>query len=190
MKVAIIDNYDSFTYNLVHYIEDIAGSRPVVMLNDQIEFGTLDTCTHIVLSPGPGLPIQSGALMEVIQRYALQKKILGVCLGMQALAVHFGAELKNLSRVYHGVQTPVDIVDDFDKLYVNLKDKIWVGRYHSWVVNRETLPDSVIVTSLDEEGEPMSFKHKQLPIAGVQYHPESIMTPDGKKILENWFVNY
>ncbi len=187
MKVGIVDNYDSFTYNLVHYLEEIAGERPFVCMNDQIDWNTLDVCTHLVLSPGPGLPNGSGELMKTIDKYHLHKNILGVCLGMQAVGEFFGAELKNLAEVQHGVQAKIFIEKAAkDPLYKNFPDTIEVGRYHSWVVDEKKIPDSLCITSKDQEGNIMSLKHVSLAIHGVQYHPESIMTSYGKRILENW----
>jgi len=185
--IAVIDNYDSFTYNLVHYLEDITGEVPFVYKNDAIDFIELDKYSHIVLSPGPGLPSTSGELMKVIEKYHTKKNILGVCLGMQALGEYFGGKLKNLPEVQHGVQTNI-YVEHFvgNKLYNNFSPDLKVGRYHSWVVDENYLPECLIRTAKDEEGNLMSFQHLTLPIYAVQYHPESIMTPMGKKILENW----
>lgn len=183
-KVAVIDNYDSFTYNLVHYLEDL-NAAVTVFRNDEFEVDELRFFDKIVLSPGPGLPAQAGALLEVIKTYASQKSILGVCLGMQAIAEVFGGELINLPQVQHGISTEIEI-DTQEKIYLGLPQKIQVGRYHSWVVNPENLPVEFIVTSADNQGNIMSFKHQTLDIIGVQYHPESILTPNGKQILNNW----
>jgi anthranilate synthase component II len=187
MRIGIVDNYDSFTYNLVHYLEEITGEKPSVFLNDAIDWLVLDECTHLILSPGPGLPGQSGNLMKVIETYYLSKNILGVCLGMQAIAEFFGGQLTNLSEVQHGVQTKV-FVEFFEgnQLYKNLPQTIEVGRYHSWVVDENNLPKDLLITAKDEVGSLMSIQHQSLPIYGVQYHPESIMTLDGKQILKNW----
>jgi anthranilate synthase component 2 len=186
VKIGIIDNYDSFTYNLVHYLEEITGNIPFVWLNDQINWDILETCT-LVLSPGPGLPAASGSLMEVIKKFHLQKNILGVCLGMQAIGEFFGAKIRNLDKVQHGMQTEIFIeAPGKDHLYKGMASTITVGRYHSWVVDEEGLPKELIVTARDEKDSLMSFQHSTLPIYGVQYHPESIMTADGKKILRNW----
>ena len=187
MKIAIVDNYDSFTYNLVHYFEDITGDRPLLCMNDQIQMDELDSCSHIVLSPGPGLPKESGQLMEVLKRYNTHKNILGVCLGMQAIGEFFGAQLKNLEHVQHGVQTKIYIKEIIENsLYKGMPDIIEVGRYHLWVVDGKQLPESLMITAKDENGNIMSLQHQHLPIYGVQYHPESIMTEFGKKILRNW----
>ncbi len=187
MKIGIIDNYDSFTYNLVHYITDITGVVPFVCMNDQIDWNELEACTHLVLSPGPGLPRTSGSLMKVIEKFHDNKNILGVCLGMQALAEFLGGALKNLEEVQHGMQTKI-FVNSFEgnKLYKNIPSTIEVGRYHSWVVDENKLPDCFRVTAKDEIGSLMSIQHTLLPIYAVQYHPESIMTGTGQQILRNW----
>lgn len=185
--IAVIDNYDSFTYNLVHYLEVITGELPRVFKNDEIIWKEVELCTHILLSPGPGLPSDSGKLMHVIEKYHTEKNILGVCLGMQALGQFFGGKLKNLSEVQHGVQTKIFIQSfDGNQLYKEIPPEIEVGRYHSWVVDEKYLPDCFIPTAKDEKGNIMSIQHINLPIYAVQYHPESIMTTDGKKILANW----
>lgn len=187
MKIGIVDNYDSFTYNLVHYLETITKSKPLVCMNDDIRWDELDICSHLVLSPGPGLPMESGQLMEVLKRYYIHKNILGVCLGMQAIGEFFGAQLKNLEEVQHGVQTKIYIERTVqDNLYKGLPDIIKVGRYHSWVIDAIKIPNSLLVTSKDENGILMSLQHQKFPIYAVQYHPESIMTEFGKRILKNW----
>jgi anthranilate synthase component II len=183
--IAIVDNYDSFTYNLVHYLEDLSDEKPMVCMNDEINWNMLDQCSHIVLSPGPGLPQSSGELMKVIDTYHSTKKILGVCLGMQAIATYFEGSLVNLDQVQHGVQTTIQ-VEMHSQLYKGLSGDLLVGRYHSWAVDKKTLPGCLRITSEDEKGTPMSLEHRSLPIYAVQYHPESIMTDDGKKILQNW----
>ncbi len=185
--IGVIDNYDSFTYNLVHYLEDITGTIPLVYKNDEINWIELEKCSHLVLSPGPGLPKDSGELMKVIDKFHNKKNILGVCLGMQAVGEYFGGELKNLNEVQHGVQTKI-IVEHFNgnKLYKEIPSVVEVGRYHSWVVDETQLPDCFIATAKDEKGSLMSIQHKTLPIYAVQFHPESIMTEFGKQILRNW----
>lgn len=183
-KIAVVDNYDSFTYNLVHYLEDI-GAEVAVMFNDQIDERILDGADGILFSPGPGLPEASGNLMAVVKKYHAQKPILGVCLGMQALCLNSGGTLKNLKKVFHGVASKIQ-VNPMSKMYAGLPSEMEVGRYHSWVV-QEPLEDYVI-TAKDSEGSIMSMEHKSLPIWAVQYHPESILTPDGKVILENWLA--
>jgi anthranilate synthase component 2 len=185
--VLIIDNYDSFTYNLVHYVEELTGIMPCVMRNDEIDYDRADAFSQIILSPGPGLPHESGDLMKVIGRYHLQKKILGVCLGHQALGVFFGAELQNMPKVQHGVASPIE-VDTGDILYRSLPSEIFVGRYHSWTLKAGTLPSCLHPTAHDEDNYIMSFRHTELPVTGVQYHPESVLTPQGKTILRNWLM--
>ena len=182
-KVFVIDNYDSFTYNLVHYLEEM-GCEVTVKRNDQFELEELEAYPMILLSPGPGIPDESGLLKAAIEQYAPTKKILGVCLGQQAIAEVFGGILVNLNKVYHGIDTPVEIVED-DLLFMGLPKTLAVGRYHSWVDNTP-LPDTLEATSFDEEGQLMSFRHRTYDVRAVQFHPESILTPQGKKILENW----
>ena len=187
MKIAVIDNYDSFTYNLVHYLEDL-NVQVTVFRNDEFELNELEKFDKILLSPGPGIPDEAGLLKEVIKKYAATKSIFGVCLGLQAIGEVFGGTLTNLEKVYHGVATQVTKTED-DFIFNDLPNDIEVGRYHSWVVSNENLPADLIVTSVDENGEIMSMKHAHLDIRGVQYHPESVLTPFGKKILENWLLN-
>ncbi|MGB2232211.1 MAG: anthranilate synthase component II [Flavobacteriaceae bacterium] len=183
MNVLVIDNYDSFTYNLVHYLEDL-NCKVTVKRNDQLELSYPEAFDKIVLSPGPGIPDEAGLLKSIIDKYAASKSILGVCLGMQAIAEVFGGTLRNLDTVYHGVATKVKISKS-DPLFKNLGDEFEVGRYHSWVVNAP-LPECLIKTSEDANGEVMSLRHKDYNVVGVQYHPESVLTPNGKLILENW----
>ncbi len=183
-KVAVIDNYDSFTYNLVHYLEDL-NAAVTVFRNDEFEVDELRFFDKIVLSPGPGLPAQAGALLEVIKTYASQKSILGVCLGMQAIAEVFGGELINLSQVQHGISTEIE-VNTQEKIYRGLPSKIEIGRYHSWVVSPHNFPEELLITAQDSHQNIMSLRHQWLDITGVQYHPESILTPQGKQILANW----
>lgn len=187
MKVAVIDNYDSFTYNLVHYLEDL-GAEVTVFRNDEFDLEDLASFEKILLSPGPGIPDEAGLLKEVIKTYDKTKDIFGVCLGLQAIGEIYGGKLTNLDTVFHGVATKISITND-DFIFDNLPQKFEVGRYHSWVVATENLPDSLIVTSIDENGEIMSLKHQYLNVRGVQFHPESVLTPNGKQILENWLKN-
>jgi len=182
-KVFVIDNYDSFTYNLVHYLEEL-DCEVTVKRNDQFELDELEDYPLILLSPGPGIPDESGLLKAVIERYAPSKKILGICLGQQAIGEVFGASLINLDKVYHGIATPVKVIKE-DVLFKDLPDVFDIGRYHSWVV-ATPLPEALIVTSVDEEGQLMSLRHKTYDVCAVQYHPESVLTPHGKKILDNW----
>jgi anthranilate synthase component 2 len=184
MKVAVIDNYDSFTYNLVHYLEDL-DATVTVFRNDEFELDELQKFDKIVLSPGPGIPDEAGLLKQVIEKYASTKDIFGVCLGLQAIGEVFGGKLINLETVYHGVATQVTITEH-DFIFNDLPKNFEVGRYHSWVVAKENLPSDLIITSIDENGQIMSLKHQHYNIRGVQYHPESVLTPHGKKILENW----
>ncbi|GAA3557415.1 aminodeoxychorismate/anthranilate synthase component II [Snuella lapsa] len=183
-RVLVIDNYDSFTYNLVHYLEDLNCDVTVVR-NDKLTLEDVESFHKIVLSPGPGIPDEAGLLKPIIKRYAPTKSILGVCLGQQAIGEVFGGSLVNLDKVYHGVATKVTICVDDEPLFKGLDKTIEVGRYHSWVVNTN-LPDSLEATSFDENGQIMSLRHKVYDVKGVQYHPESVLTPNGKQILKNW----
>ena len=182
--ILVIDNYDSFTYNLVHYLEDL-DCKVTVARNDQIELEAVAAFDKIVLSPGPGIPDEAGSLKSIIKKYAKTKSILGVCLGMQAIGEVFGAKLKNLSTVYHGVQTKVKVNSKKELLFKDLGPEIQVGRYHSWIIE-DNLPDCFDITSVDENGQIMAIRHKELDVKGVQFHPESVLTPDGKKMLKNW----
>ncbi|MDC1012101.1 aminodeoxychorismate/anthranilate synthase component II [Flavobacteriaceae bacterium] len=182
-KVFVIDNYDSFTYNLVHYLEEL-DCEVTVKRNDQFELDELEDYPLLLLSPGPGIPDESGLLKAAIERYAPSKKILGICLGQQAIGEVFGASLINLDKVYHGIATPVKVIKE-DVLFKDLPDVFDIGRYHSWVV-ATPLPEALIATSVDEEGQLMSLRHKTYDVCAVQYHPESVLTPHGKKILDNW----
>ena len=182
-KVFVIDNYDSFTYNLVHYLEEL-DCEVTVKRNDQFELDEIENYPLLLLSPGPGIPDESGLLKAAIERYAPSKKILGICLGQQAIGEVFGARLINLDKVYHGIATPVKVIHE-DVLFNDLPPVFDIGRYHSWVVE-SPLPDQLIATSVDEEGQLMSLRHKTYDVCAVQYHPESVLTPHGKKILDNW----
>ncbi len=184
IKVLVIDNYDSFTYNLVHYLEDL-NCNVVVKRNDKIDMDEIEAFDKIVLSPGPGIPDEAGLLKSIIKRYAPTKSILGVCLGQQAIGEVFGGRLINLKEVYHGVATKVTITVDDERLFDKLDKTIEVGRYHSWVVDAD-LPEVLEATSFDENGQVMSLRHKVYDVKGVQYHPESVLTPNGKQILKNW----
>ncbi|MBR6843180.1 MAG: aminodeoxychorismate/anthranilate synthase component II [Prevotella sp.] len=184
MKVVIIDNYDSFTYNLSHLIKSL-GAEVTVVRNDQFELQDLESFNKIVLSPGPGIPSEAGLLLDVIRTYAGKKPILGVCLGHQAIGEVFGGKLVNLSDVFHGVATPCHIVAD-DPIFSGLERDITIGRYHSWVVANEDLPECLEVTAVSDEGQIMALRHKNLNIRGIQFHPESVLTPDGKKMIQNW----
>ncbi|MBR9756682.1 MAG: aminodeoxychorismate/anthranilate synthase component II [Algicola sp.] len=181
--ILVIDNYDSFTYNLVHYLEDL-DCNVTVKRNDQLALEEVEDYDKILLSPGPGIPDEAGLLKAIIAAYAPKKSILGICLGMQAIGEVFGGSLINLSTVYHGVATTINIVAD-DPIFKDIEKTISVGRYHSWVVNKQ-LPEVLEATSFDNNGELMSLRHKIYDVKGVQFHPESILTPKGKHILKNW----
>jgi anthranilate synthase component 2 len=183
-NVLVIDNYDSFTYNLVHYLEDLECNVKVVR-NDKLSLDDVEPFDKIVLSPGPGIPDEAGLLKDIIKRYAPSKSILGVCLGQQAIGEVFGGSLINLEDVYHGVSTKVTITVPDEPLFKGLDKEIEVGRYHSWVVHPD-LPKDLEATSFDENGQVMSLRHKIYDVKGVQYHPESVLTPHGKLILKNW----
>ncbi|WP_027138552.1 anthranilate synthase component II [Gaetbulibacter saemankumensis] len=183
-KILVIDNYDSFTYNLVHYLEDL-NCEVTVYRNDKLTLDDVKPFDKIVLSPGPGIPDEAGLLKAIIKEYAPTKSILGVCLGQQAIGEVFGGTLINLDEVYHGVATNVTISVDDEPIFKGLDKNIEVGRYHSWVVHAN-LPESLEATSFDSNGQVMSLRHKIYDVKGVQYHPESVLTPQGKKILENW----
>ncbi|EDP95660.1 aminodeoxychorismate/anthranilate synthase component II [Kordia algicida OT-1] len=186
-KILVIDNYDSFTYNLVHYLEDL-DCDVTVKRNDQLTLEEVDAYEKIILSPGPGIPDEAGLLKPIIAEYAPTKSILGVCLGQQAIGEVFGGTLSNLSEVYHGVATQVEVSVDDESLFKGLPKNFEVGRYHSWIV-ANPLPESLEATSYDENGQIMSLRHKEYDVRGVQYHPESVLTPHGKQILENWVKN-
>ena len=184
MKIVIIDNYDSFTYNLSHLVKEL-GTEVTVLRNDQFELSELQAFDKIILSPGPGIPSEAGLLLDAIRTYASRKPILGVCLGHQAIGEVFGARLENLSDVFHGVATPCHIVAD-DPLFSGLERNITVGRYHSWVVSQEGLPDCLEVTAVSDEGQIMALRHRELNVHGIQFHPESVLTPEGKTIINNF----
>lgn len=184
MKIVIIDNYDSFTYNLAHLVREL-GTQVTVVRNDQFQLDDLTSFSKIILSPGPGIPSEAGLLLDVIRRYAGYKPILGVCLGHQAIGEVFGAKLENLSNVFHGVATEGSQLGN-DPLFSGLPRRITMGRYHSWVVSRDGLPDCLEVTAVSDEGQIMALKHKELNVRGIQFHPESVLSPDGKKMLQNW----
>lgn len=184
MNIVIIDNYDSFTYNLSHQLKAL-GAQVDVVRNDAFQMSRLEPYDKIVLSPGPGIPEEAGLLNDVIRRYAERKPILGVCLGHQAIAEVFGGRLENLRTVYHGVQTPTHIINH-DYLFEHLPKTFEAGRYHSWVVSRSGLPDSLEVTAISDDGHIMALRHRTYDVRGIQFHPESILTPEGARILQNW----
>ncbi|MCE3280552.1 MAG: anthranilate synthase subunit [Bacteroidetes bacterium] len=185
MKILVLDNYDSFTYNLVHYLEKECDAEIEIHRNDKISLSEINCFDKILLSPGPGIPSEAGILLDVIKTYADSKDILGVCLGQQAIAEAFGGSLINLQTVFHGISTPIEIIGD-DILFLGLPKKFNVGRYHSWVVNKDDLPDELEVTAIDENGRIMALKHKKLKVYAVQFHPESVLTEHGSAIIKNW----
>lgn len=203
MKILVFDNYDSFTYNLVHLVEKILHEKVDVYRNDQLPLEKVKAYDKIILSPGPGIPNEAGLLLPLIKEYASSKSILGVCLGHQAIGESFGAKLINLSTVYHGVATPVSVAGDDQKignsklkpvesksgLFDGLPKSFEVGRYHSWVVAPEEFPSDLEITAVDENGFIMALQHKSFDVQGVQFHPESVLTPEGEKIMRNWIAN-
>lgn len=184
MKIVIIDNYDSFTYNLRHLVKEL-GCEVTVLRNDKFKLNELEEFDKILLSPGPGIPEEAGLLLDVIRTYAGKKPILGVCLGEQAIGQVFGGKLTNLDHVLHGIQNTIKIVAD-DYLFENLPREILVGHYHSWVVDTDELPDCLEITATSKQGYIMALRHKEYDIRGIQFHPESVLTPDGRQIIKNW----
>lgn len=184
MKIVIIDNYDSFTYNLSHLVKEL-GADVTVIRNDQFRIEDLEPYDKIILSPGPGIPSEAGLLLDVLKSYAGKKPILGVCLGHQAIGEYFGGKLENLSSVFHGVATEGSQFGN-DYIFDSLPQRITMGRYHSWVVSKEGFPTCLEVTAESDEGQIMALKHKELDIHGIQFHPESVLTPDGRVIVENF----
>ena len=187
-KVLILDNYDSFTYNLVHYVEANPNFEVDVFRNDKISIEDVGNYDTIILSPGPGVPKDAGILKEVISTYASSKKILGVCLGMQAIGEVYGGELINLENVFDGVATPLTVTDPSDLLFKGLPHSFDIGRYHSWVISKENFPEVLNITSIEENGQIMSLKHKEHKVYGVQFHPESILTEHGKEMITNFLT--
>jgi anthranilate synthase component 2 len=185
MKIAVLDNYDSFTYNLVHLFEQIEDCSVTVYRNDQIEKEELEDFDMIVLSPGPGIPDEAGILKEVISHYASKKPIFGVCLGLQAIVEVFGGSIQNLTEVFHGVSTPMYAEVDDALLFQGVENGFEAARYHSWIAAEDNFPDTLEITAKDGQGQIMAIRHKDLPIHAVQFHPESILTPSGKTQLEN-----
>jgi len=185
MKIVVLDNYDSFTYNLVHALRKFEGVTVDVRRNDEIGENEADGYDKIVFSPGPGLPEEAGLMPLIIRKYAGKKPMLGVCLGHQAIGESFGGTLENMNDVLHGIATPITIVAK-SYIFENMPEVFEAGRYHSWIVERNSIPEVLEITSLDNEGRIMSFQHKEFDIQGVQFHPESILTPIGEQILENW----
>lgn len=193
MKILVFDNYDSFTYNLVHLVEKITHVKVEVYRNDQIALEKVKDYDKIILSPGPGIPQEAGLLLPLIKEYAATKSILGVCLGHQAIGEAFGGMLTNLSTVYHGVAMPIEVKSKKSKfnnsLFEGLPDRFDVGRYHSWIVSEESFPAELEVTARDENNYIMALQHREYDVQGVQFHPESVLTPMGEDILRNWLKN-
>ncbi len=185
-RILVFDNYDSFTYNLVHLVEKITHTKVDVYRNDKIALEKVKEYDKIILSPGPGIPEEAGMLLALIKEYAATKSILGVCLGHQAIGQAFGGELINLSTVYHGVATPINILNSKSQILKDLPDEVEVGRYHSWIVSDENFPDELEVTARDENNYIMALQHKKYDVQGVQFHPESVLTPCGEQIMRNW----
>ncbi|SFV33973.1 anthranilate synthase component II [Thermoflavifilum thermophilum] len=186
MRILVFDNYDSFTYNLVHLVRKLTTDPVDVFRNDEIPLEKVAGYDKIILSPGPGIPQEAGLLLPLIREYAASKSILGVCLGHQAIGEAFGARLINLSKVYHGIATPVHILNHEIPIFRHLPDIIQAGRYHSWVVDEAGLPDCLEITARDDEQYIMGLRHKQLDLTGVQFHPESVLTPEGENMIANW----
>ena len=185
MKILVYDNYDSFTYNLVHMVQNIIGEKTDVYRNDEIPLEKVAEYDKIILSPGPGIPSEAGQLLPLIREYAATKSILGVCLGHQAIGEAFGGKLENLSTVYHGISTEC-FPNGNSKLFEGLPEPFTIGRYHSWIVSEENFPTDLRITAKDSNGLIMGLQHKNYDVQGVQFHPESVLTPEGHKILENW----
>ncbi|SMO40747.1 anthranilate synthase component II [Solitalea koreensis] len=188
MKLLILDNYDSFTYNLVHLVGEIGIGELDVFRNDKISLEDVKNYDKIILSPGPGLPDEAGIMPELIKRYAPTKSILGVCLGHQAIGEAFGATLFNLSRVLHGVASPINIVDKNELLFQDVPQHVKIGHYHSWAISNENLPAVLKVTALSDDGTIMAMRHSEYDVRGVQFHPESVLTESGKQMLSNWLT--
>jgi anthranilate synthase component 2 len=186
MKILVFDNYDSFTYNLVHLVEKILPVKADVFRNDQIPLEKIRDYDKIILSPGPGVPSQAGLLLQVIKEYAASKSILGVCLGHQAIGEAFGGTLLNLSKVYHGVSTNCIVKNNRSPLFKGLENEFEIGRYHSWIVSKDRFPDDLEITAEDDNGYIMAMQHKKYDVQGVQFHPESVLTPQGEAVMRNW----
>ena len=186
MKCIVIDNYDSFTWNLVHAVRKLTGKEVRVVRNDEVVMEELEGFDKILLSPGPGIPAEAGRMPEVIRTLASRKSILGVCLGHQAIGEVFGARLLNMDEVLHGIATPIHVVSRELPLYKGLPAIFDAGRYHSWIVDHHDFPDSLEITAVDEDNRVMSLRHRSFDVQGVQYHPESVLTPEGEKIIANW----
>jgi len=186
MKILILDNYDSFTYNLVHMVEDITGEYPAVFRNDEIEISEIDAYDLIILSPGPGIPDEAGILKETIKTYAGKKPIFGVCLGLQAITEVFGGSLENMDEVFHGVATTMSVTKEDSVVYKDFPSEFEAARYHSWIASKNDFPSELLITAEDEFGDIMSIQHSAYNISAVQFHPESILTPTGEKMVRNF----
>lgn len=186
MKILVFDNYDSFTYNLVHLVEKITHEKVDVFRNDQIALDDVNAYDKIILSPGPGIPEEAGLLLPLIKKYAPTKSILGVCLGHQAIGQSFGGTLKNLDKVYHGIATKINILNEQAPVLKGLGKEVEVGRYHSWIVDKESFPAELEITAVDDNGYIMALQHKVYDVQGVQFHPESVLTPLGEQVMRNW----
>ncbi|TKG91057.1 aminodeoxychorismate/anthranilate synthase component II [Puteibacter caeruleilacunae] len=185
-RILVLDNYDSFTYNLVHYLKELTGEQVDVRRNDKITLDEVANYEYILLSPGPGVPSDAGILKELIATYGSTKSIFGVCLGVQAIAEVYGGEIFNLDKVYHGIASKMTVTDDQEPIFKGLGDEFDAGRYHSWVIKEDVLPNCLVVTARDEEGMIMAVRHKEYNVRGVQFHPESVLTPKGKQMLISW----
>jgi anthranilate synthase component II len=189
MKILVIDNYDSFTYNLVHYLKEISGEEVDVYRNDKISIEDAANYDKILISPGPGIPNDAGITLKLIEKLGDSKSILGICLGCQAIAEVYGGKIINLDKVYHGVATHMKVLDQDERLFSGIPESFTAGRYHSWVVDRESLPESLILTAEDDEGQVMGVSHVKYKVKGLQFHPESVLTPYGKQMIHNWLEN-
>lgn len=189
MQILLIDNYDSFTYNLVHLMKSVSSSEIDIVRNNKITLQNVNVYDKILISPGPGIPCEAGVIQEVIKQYAPTKSILGICLGHQAIAEVFGGKLSNMKKVFHGVATPINLSADRDEIFKGIPDSFLVGRYHSWQADRETFPTELKITAEDKEGSIMSLRHKEYDVKGLQFHPESILTEFGKEMMYNWINN-
>lgn len=185
-NILVIDNYDSFTYNLVYYITSLSGKKPDVYRNDEIMLGEIERYDKILLSPGPGIPSEAGICLDVVRRYGSKKSILGICLGHQAIGEAYGGQLTNLSTVFHGLSTPVMLSMNDDLLFRGLPGEINAGRYHSWVIDRQSLPACLEVTCHDANNLIMGLRHREYDVRGLQFHPESVLTDHGMDIMRNW----
>jgi anthranilate synthase component 2 len=189
LKLLIVDNYDSFTFNLVQIIEQLGCDDFDIIKNDKLEIDSINVYEKILISPGPGLPEDSGKLLELIHKYYKTKSILGICLGFQAIAEYFGVNLRCFKKPFHGISSEIELLKPKDLLFKDLPDNIFVGRYHSWYINQEELPSYIKATAIAESGVVMALKHNVFDVKGVQFHPESIMTPLGSEIIENWLLS-